>query len=76
MAATTGSAGTTDKAVERIEEGAAASASGNAQVRNQFDAGSSAGSRRSKPSAVIDTSGTSRNTPDVDLRRGESGTGL
>lgn len=76
MAATTGGAGTKDKAVERAEEGLAASASGNAQFRATFDAGSSSGATRPQPSAVIDTSGTSGLTPDAALKRGESGSGL
>lgn len=76
MAATTGNAGTTDKAVERIDEGFAPSASGNNQFRATLDAAIAGGTRRPKPSAVYDTSGTSGLTPDADLKRGESGTGL
>lgn len=76
MAATTGNAGTQDKAVERIDEGFAPSASGNNQFRGTLDAAIAGGTRRPKPSAVIDTSGTSGLTPDAALRKGEAGSGL
>jgi hypothetical protein len=76
MPAGNNSAGTRDKAVERIEEGLAPSASGNAQTRGTFDAGRAGPVRRPKPSAVIDTSGTSGLDPYAALRRGESNSGL
>jgi hypothetical protein len=76
MAATTGSAGTQDKAVERIEEGLASTASGNNQFRATFDAGLPSGATRAKPTANIDTSGTSGLTPDAALRKGQAGSGL
>lgn len=69
----TTSAGTQDKAVERIEEGAPASQSGNNQQRGQYDAGLAAGIRREKPVANIDTTQTSGLTPDQDIKRGEPG---
>jgi len=76
MAAVTGNAGTQDKAVERIEEGFAPSASGNNQFRATLDAALATEGTRPQPTAVIDTSGTSGLTPEAALRRGESGTGL
>jgi len=76
MAATTGGAGTQDKAVERIEEGFAPSASGNNQFRATFDNGVAGGTQRPRATGNIDTSGTSGLTPDADLRRGQSGSGL
>lgn len=76
MAAVTGNAGTTDKAVERIEEGFAPSASGNNQFRATFDNGVAGGTQRPRATGTIDTSGTSGLTPAEELRRGQSGTGL
>jgi hypothetical protein len=69
-----GSAGTRDKAVERTEEGTAASASGNAQVRAQFDAATANGIRRNAAKATIDTSGTSFDATDgaLNVKRGDS----
>jgi len=66
-----GSAGTRDKAVERIEEGLASTASGNAEVRNQFDAGLATGREKPKPRATIDTSGTSYQDRNADIKRGQ-----
>ena len=76
MAATTGNAGTQDKAVERIEEGFAPSASGNNQFRATFDAGLASGTQRPRATGNIDTSGTSGLTPDADLRKGQANSGL
>jgi len=76
MAATTGGAGTQDKAVERIEEGFAPSASGNNQFRATFDNGVADGTQRPRATGTIDTSGTSGLTPAQELRRGQANSGL
>ena len=69
-------AGTVDVAVERIEEGLAASASGNSLVRNQFDAGKATARLQPKMVANIDTSGTSYIDTAANVRRGQPGSGL
>lgn len=71
-----GSGGTTDTRVDRPEEGlpglaTVANPSANPPTRASFDAGSTSGSKRSTPKAVVDTSGTSGLTPDADVKRGE-----
>lgn len=76
MAANVGDAGTKDVRVDRPEEGLPGLATttnptANPPSRASFDAGSSAGYRRPKPVATIDTTQTSGLTPDQDIKRGE-----
>lgn len=76
MAQGSNSAGTRDTRVDRPEEGLPGLATvenptANPPTRASFDPARAEGTRRPKPSAVIDTSGTSRNLPSDDLKRGE-----
>jgi len=70
------SAGTKDTRVDRPDEGlpgvaTTSNPTANPPTRANTDTGRASGLRSPKPRAVIDTSGTSRNQPADDLKRGE-----
>ena len=72
----TNSAGTRDTRVDRPDEGLPGLATvenptANPPTRATLDSGLPVGRRQPKPSAVIDTSGTSKLQPGDDVKRGE-----
>ena len=76
MANPNASAGTTDTRVDRPDEGlpglaTVANPTANPPSRSTLDTATATGTRRSKPAANIDTSGTSGLQPGADVKRGE-----